>query len=212
MQNALKFWDGIAEKYAASPIKDMDAYAHTLDRTRSYLCEHDHALELGCGTGTTALALAPHVAQLTATDLSDQMIAIGQRKALEQGINNVQFETLNTAENTQGATPYDVVLAFNLLHLLPDLTADLARIHRQLKPGGLFISKSVCLSDTHNPFVRSMMRVAIPAMQLVRKAPYVRFMSINELEETIKAAGFQIVETGNFPASPPNRFVVAKKL
>ena len=32
-----RFWDRIARKYAADPIKDMDGYPRTLDRTRHYL-------------------------------------------------------------------------------------------------------------------------------------------------------------------------------
>ena len=49
-------------------------------------------------------------------------------------------------------------------------------------------------------------------MQLIGKAPYVNFMEITELEEIISSEGFKIVETGNYPASPPNRYIVARKI
>ena len=52
----------------------------------------------------------------------------------------------------------------------------------------------------------------LPLMQLVGKAPYVNFMSITELENRIEAAGFKILETGNYPARPPNRFIVAERI
>ena len=58
-----RFWDRIARKYAADPIKDMDGYARTVDRTRHHLRSTDTVLELGCGTGTTALKLAAHVSR-----------------------------------------------------------------------------------------------------------------------------------------------------
>ena len=61
MQETMKFWDGIAEKYAKRPISDMAAYEYTLGRTRSYLKPEDQVLELGCGTGSTALLLAGDV-------------------------------------------------------------------------------------------------------------------------------------------------------
>ena len=70
------FWNKTAEKYAATPIKDMASYEETLTRTRGYLGPEDNVLELGCGTGTTALKLAPSVAHLTGSDISEGMIAI----------------------------------------------------------------------------------------------------------------------------------------
>lgn len=81
MAPASEFWDGIARKYAARPIKNMPAYERTLERAQSYLAAGDHALEVGCGTGTTALKLAPHVRHITATDVSAEMIAIAREKA-----------------------------------------------------------------------------------------------------------------------------------
>ena len=70
MQDATLFWDRIAPKYAKSPVRDQQAYEATLARTRSYLGAEDKVLELGCGTGSTALILADAVAEYTATDLS----------------------------------------------------------------------------------------------------------------------------------------------
>ena len=59
-----RFWDKSARKYAAAPIKDMEGYDRTVDRTRQLLRDTDTVLELGCGTGTTALKLAPHVSRM----------------------------------------------------------------------------------------------------------------------------------------------------
>ena len=54
-----KFWDGIAERYAARPVTDEAAYADTLARVRSYLGPDDRVREIGCGTGSTTPRLAP---------------------------------------------------------------------------------------------------------------------------------------------------------
>lgn len=56
-----RFWDRIARKYASDPIKDTAGYERTLARTRELLTHTDTVLEIGCGTGTTALKLAPSV-------------------------------------------------------------------------------------------------------------------------------------------------------
>ena len=97
MTATAKFWDGIAEKYAKSPIRDMEAYEHTLQRTASYLKPTDQVLELGCGTGRTALRLADHADTITASDVSPGMLAVGRRLAQEQKdperCNFVQLQT-----------------------------------------------------------------------------------------------------------------------
>ncbi|HDO51288.1 MAG TPA: class I SAM-dependent methyltransferase [Rhizobiales bacterium] len=212
MQNAENFWDKIAAKYAKSPIADMDAYSYTLERTRSYLSPEDSVLEVGCGTGSTALLLAGDVRQITASDLSGNMIEAGSEKARDQGISNVKFVRAELFGSAIDNGPYDAVFALNVLHLLEDTPAAIGRINGLLKPGGTFISKTVCLQGSGAPFKFRIIKMILPLMQLIGKAPYVNFMKITELEEIISSGGFKIIETGNFPASPPSRYIVARKM
>lgn len=212
MQNKAKFWDDAAEKYAQSPIADMDSYNATLDRTRSYLTKTDRVLELGCGTGSTALLLAPHVSHITASDISSNMLEIAREKVQVDGISNTEFITADLFDEKLETTPYDSVLALNLLHLVNDLPAALHRINMLLKPGGTFISKTFCPSGERMTFKLSLMKMALPLAQMLGKAPYVNFMGISDLENAIISAGFKIVETGNYPASSPTRYIVAQKI
>ena len=55
MQTATRFWGKTAGRYAKMPIRYAEAYEYALERTRSYLAKTDRVLELGCGTGSTAL-------------------------------------------------------------------------------------------------------------------------------------------------------------
>ena len=208
MQSTQKFWDGTAEKYAAKPIKNMPAYEQTLDRTRHYLSMDDTVLEIGCGTGTTALILSKDVKHITATDISAKMIEIGRGKAEDQNVGNVDFVQATLSDRDLNPGPYDAVLAFNILHLLEDLPGSVRRANALLKPGGMFISKTVCLGEQS-----SFWRVVIFVMRKLGLAPYVNFVTFAELERTVEDAGFKIVETGEYPATPPkNRFIVARKL
>lgn len=197
------FWDRIARKYAAKPVPDAAAYATTLERTRAYLGAHDRVLEVGAGTSSTAIALAPLVAEYTASDVSAEMVRIGQEKARAAGIDNLIIRQGVLGDPSLGSGPFDAVLAFNLLHLLRDPGAEVARAHALLKPGGWFISKSGCLADGQN-----YLRPVIGLMRLFGRAPYVNFLSRKGLESAIVAAGFEIVETGDYPS----RFIVARRL
>lgn len=189
--NDPRFWDRIARKYAADPIADMAGYEKTLERTRSYLGSGDTVLEFGCGTGTTALRLAPHVARMIATDISGEMIAIARGKAEAQDCSNVDFRTAPPVDGAVAEAGLDAVLAYSVLHLVPERRALLARLHDLLKPGGLFISKTPCLSE-----MTPLIRIALPLMQLIRKAPHVEFFSGEDLEAEMIAAGFRILEKG----------------
>jgi ubiquinone/menaquinone biosynthesis C-methylase UbiE len=211
MIKAAAFWDRVAERYARSRIADLPAYLHTLEKTRGYLAPQDRVLELGCGTASTALELAGNVQDITASDISPKMIAIATRKAAEQGITNIRLIAGDVADPALGPGPYDAVLAFNLLHLVDDLPGALAHIHALIRPGGLFITKTICLGDDGVPLKVRLFLHLIPLMRLFGLAPDVRFFSVEQFDASVRAAGFEIIEAGNFPASPPRRYIVARK-
>ena len=130
-----EFWDKASKKYAASPIKDMKAYEDTLDRARHYLHADDHLLEVGCGTGTTALKLAGNVRRITATDVSGGMLSFAESKKAAQGITNVEFIRAEITRPLPEA-PFDAIFASSILHLVDDLDATLAHLFTQVKRGG----------------------------------------------------------------------------
>lgn len=211
MKSDVTFWDKLAPRYALSPISNMDAYHHTLDRTRSYLGADDNVLELGCGTGSTALELAASAAHITATDFAHGMLKVAAGKVETQGVTNVDFVQMGASDQQLGDRVFDVVLAFNLLHLLPDLDETLRQNHHRLKPGGLLISKTPCLGETGLGMKFGLIKRAIPLLQMIGKAPFVNLISIANIEAAITNAGFEIIETGNFPPLPPSRYIVARK-
>ena len=212
MVHAAQFWDAQAEKYAKQPIANEAAYDATLDRTRYYLEEDQRVLEVGCGTGTTALRLCDSVQEYVGSDISSGMIRIASHKAFEKGARNVEFTTAAVGEIAAKNTPFDAVLGFNLLHLLPTLDEDLRRIASVLKPGGLFISKTFCGLGPKAPLKWRLMKIALPILQALGKAPYVRFQREAELKQQIEAHGFEILETRHFATDVSVPFSVARKL
>ncbi|UPT62369.1 MAG: class I SAM-dependent methyltransferase [Hyphomonadaceae bacterium JAD_PAG50586_4] len=203
------FWDRIARKYAKDPIADVAGYERTLEETRRYLKASDSAFEFGCGTGTTALRLASSVGHLTATDISSEMIAIAREKATTQGVANISFEVARPDAWTLPEQAFDVALGFNVLHLVAARDAALRGVHRALKPGGVFVSKTPCLSEM-NPAIR----LLVPLMQAFGKAPYVAFFSADQLERAIVDAGFEIIEHARHATKGKDvrPFIVARKM
>lgn len=206
--NDARFWDRTARKYATDPIADMAGYERTLERSRHYLKSDQTAFEFGCGTGTTALKLARSVARIVATDVSIEMITIARERAKAEERTNATFEvaTPDTAPWPDGT--FDVAFGFNVLHLVAAREAALRGVHRLLKPSGLFISKTPCLKEMNPLF-----RVALPLMQLFGRAPYVAFLSAEDLEREMAAAGFEIIERARHASrgTDARPFLVARK-
>lgn len=203
MLDSRQFWDKVARKYAVRPIDDMVAYEAGLVRVRAHLGAEDRVLELGCGTGSTALILAPHVGQITGSDISPEMIAIAREKPAPD---NVDFQVATSETAGQGGH-YDAVLAFNLLHLVPDVAQTVAHAHDQLKDGGVFISKTPCLAAR-----KWLLGPILWVMQALGKAPPVHLLRPTQIQEQIRAAGFEIIETGDYPVKTQSRLIVARKL
>jgi len=207
MQETVSFWDKHAPGYVARPMKDTASYERAMERVRSYLAEDQDVLELGCGSGNTAMLLSGHVKHITASDISGKMLEFGRAKALDEGYENVEFLQCSVTDPALIGKSYNVVMVFNLIHLLKEEGRALERIHQLLKPDGLFISKTPCLGDSG-----FYLRWLISLLRLVGYAPYVNNFKQVELGHKIEKAGFKIVETGNYPASPMGRFIVARKV
>ena len=137
-----RFWDRTSRKYAMGAIADQAGYERTLERTRALLGSGDRVLELGCGTGTTALRLAGDVKSYLATDISAGMIAFANEKYAADPIPALVFRTATAEAHTPDAAPFNAILGFNYLHLVRDLPGTLRRIHVLLAVGGFFISKT----------------------------------------------------------------------
>lgn len=187
MDRETKFWNKIADRYSRRPISDEAVYEKKLDITRKYFRPDMEVLEIGCGTGTTAIAHAPHVGHILATDLAPRMIEIATEKAEAANIDNVTFRVSSVDVLDLPDASIDAVMAHNLLHLLEDREPAIADIQRMLKPGGVFVTSTACLGD-----MMLLLQLIVPVGRLLRLFPLVKVFSTAELKRSFEKFGFEI--------------------
>ncbi len=205
MGTPTKFWDKVADRYSRSPIKDEGTYQKKLDVSRRYFTQDSEVLELGCGTGGTAVLHAPHVKHYRATDISERMIAIAEGKKAAERIENVTFEQASLEDIEVADESLDAVLALSLLHLVGDKEAAIRKVHDMLKPGGVFITSTACLGDHMKWF-----KLIAPIGRLLGVFPMVRVFTRQELLSNMASAGFYIDYDWR-PGKSAAVFIVAKK-
>ncbi|MEI7445397.1 MAG: class I SAM-dependent methyltransferase [Burkholderiales bacterium] len=205
-----RFWNRLARRYARDPIADPAGYEATLRRVAGLLDPGHSVLEIGCGTGTTALRLGAGARRLLATDLSEEMIAIAREKLACQPVTGLRFEVAAAEDGAPDGERRDVVMAFNVLHLVADLDRTLATVARSLEPGGLFVSKTPCLAEM-NVLVPS---VLLPVMRALGRAPAVRVFDAGRLRAAIARHGFAVeaVERHGTTRRDARAFIVARRI
>ncbi|GFH59101.1 class I SAM-dependent methyltransferase [Chaetoceros tenuissimus] len=188
-KSVASFWDRMADGYFKQKISDEESYKTKLELTRSYFHTHTNVLEFGCGTGGTALLHAPYVKHILATDISPRMIEIAKKQALEKKIENVDFECGSVGSIGIPKQSKDVVLGLSILHLVKDRKEVMEKTYEWLKPGGVFVTSTVCINDmTMGPIFK----MIVPIAQFFGVAPPVFALSRDVLVEEMKSTGFVI--------------------
>ncbi|MEM7612322.1 MAG: class I SAM-dependent methyltransferase [Pseudomonadota bacterium] len=184
-----RFWDRIAPRYSRKPVPDAAVYEQKLERTERYLNADQVVLEVGCGTGTTAIHHASSVRHVHATDLSTGMIQIAQEKADAAGVQNITFEVSSISELDTKPDQYDVILAHSILHLVSDVPRTLRQFRQMLKPGGVLIASTPCLAD-----IAGWLRWIAPVGNALGLLPALNFFSKDQYFKWMEQAGFSVEE------------------
>lgn len=202
-----KFWDDLAERYAAQPVADVPAFERKKAITRAHLHSDAKVLEVGCGTGSLALDLARSAGHIDALDVSAEMIRIANGKKAAQRVTNVTFHQ----GTLDGPLPFahaqfDVALAYSILHLVPDRPRVLAALFELLRPGGVLIASNVCLGQSWVPY-----GPLITVARWLGKAPHVYVYDRSTIIRELGEAGFVDVEEKDVGAKKLVAFLVARK-
>jgi ubiquinone/menaquinone biosynthesis C-methylase UbiE len=205
MNPSSRFWDKIAKRYAKTPVADEAAYQQKLQVTRTYFRQEMEVLEFGCGTGSTAISHSPYVRHIRAIDISSKMLEIAREKADQEGVENVDFEELTIEDVNIPDQSLDAVLGLSILHLLEIKEDAIAKVHRMLKPGGVFVTSTVCIGDTMKFF-----KLIAPVGKLLGLMPLLNIFTTDELMASLTDAGFEIDHQWT-PGKGKAAFIVAIK-
>lgn len=102
---------------------------------------HDYVVDLGAGTGLLALALAPHVQELVAVDISERMLDRLDDRAAADGVGNVEPLVADLRRLPLDDECATLVVSNYAFHHLDDSGKELAlaEARRILRPGGRLV-------------------------------------------------------------------------
>ena len=98
-------------------------------------------------------------------------------------------------------------MAFYVLHFYEDIDEVFRRIHRLLKPGGLFVSETACMAEK-DVITGKVVRIAGKLGFL----PLINLLSTQQLEQALSLAGFSVIDKTKFSESNAEYTLIAKKL
>ena len=107
---------------------------------------------------------------------------------------------------------YDVILAFNMLHTVTSPQDVVQRVKELLKPEGLFISVTPCLRQKMSFLVSLQIQLVRVLCQFGIIPIPIRRIKSSEVDDLLKAGGFQTVDSEEIYKGASSYFVVAKKL
>jgi phosphatidylethanolamine/phosphatidyl-N-methylethanolamine N-methyltransferase len=144
MQNERQYWDRHAKNYDRSMALLGGPMPRMLALVADAVQGADTVLEVAAGTGLVTVAIAPRVREVIATDYSESMIGELRRRVAEAGLLNVTCSQGDVYALPYGPGTFDLVVAANVLHLLPDLPRALEVLRGLLRPGGRLVVPTFC--------------------------------------------------------------------
>lgn len=146
-------------------------------------------LDIATGTGFTALAFAPEVAEVVGTDVSPGMLAEAAKRAEKAGIGNATWREAPAEAQPFADAFFDLVSCRIAPHHFPDTAAFVHEVQRVLKSGGVFV-----LGDTTVPDDDSEAAAWQNTVEKERDQSHVRNLSPGEWRALCEAAGLSVTD------------------
>jgi len=158
-------------------------------------------VDVGCGGGLLAEAMARKGAHVVGLDLADDLLSVAKLHALESGVSiDYRVETAE-AHALEHAGQYDVVTCMEMLEHVPDPASVIEALATLVKPGGhVFVS-------TLNRTPRAYLMAILGAEYVLRLLPagthtYEKFIRPSELTAWAREAGLAEVDIAGLDYDP----------
>jgi 2-polyprenyl-6-hydroxyphenyl methylase/3-demethylubiquinone-9 3-methyltransferase len=162
-------------------------------------------VDVGCGGGILAEAMARRAAGVTGIDLAARPLGVARLHALEAGVANVQYrEVAAEALAAEQPASYDVVTCMEMLEHVPDPASTVRACATLVKPGGWVFFSTL----NRNP--KSFLFAIVGAEYVLRLLPrgtheYARFIRPSELARYARDAGLALQATRGMEYNPFTR-------
>lgn len=206
MAYSVGFWNLMAKSYAKKPVPNETVYRHKLQKISAHLNADMSVFEMACGTGTTACYLAPQVADYKAIDVSPKMVDIARQRLRDAQLSHLEFNVSAIEEYVLAKESVDVALAMSVLHLLKNPEKAIEKLSYGLKPGGILVISSVCMSDRF-----AWMRYPLGLGGCLGVLPKVTYFSKVELLAMLSRAGFSVMYQMNDLQGTDAEFFLLRK-
>ncbi len=184
---AHRWWDPGSD---FKPLHDINPLRLDYIERRSGGLAGKQTLDVGCGGGILAEAMARAGATVTGIDLSDKALAVAHLHRLESGV-DVDYR-LSAAETLAAEAPasFDVVTCMELLEHVPDPASTVAACAKLVKVGGLAVFSTI----NRNP--KAYLFAVIGGEYVLRLLPrgthdYARFIKPSELAAFGRSASLE---------------------
>jgi 2-polyprenyl-6-hydroxyphenyl methylase/3-demethylubiquinone-9 3-methyltransferase len=161
-------------------------------------------LDVGCGGGVLAEAMARAGAQVTGIDLAEKPLRVAQLHRLESGL-SVDYE-LVSPEALAAREPgrYDVVTCMEVLEHVPDPASTVGACARLARPGGDVFFATI----SRNP--KAYLLAIVGAEYVLRLLPrgthdYAKFIKPSELARWSRDAGLEVKQLIGMTYNPFTR-------
>lgn len=137
--------DRVRRQFAATAAAYVNSEGHARGDDLAILVRlarpaaSDRALDIATGGGHAALALAPLVSEVVATDLTVEMLEAARAFISEQGARNVRFEVADAEQLPFPDAAFDIVTSRIAPHHFPQPELFVQEAARVLRPGGRFV-------------------------------------------------------------------------
>ena len=187
-------YSGFAQRHFAKPAvralrRHMVRRILAVTRAVTGASKAARVLSLGCGIGDTELLLAAHAGSVTGVDLAPSAIRQARADAERRGISNVEFLEGRLDQMTFEEASFDAVIGIFFLHHVPDaeLRAAAERIHRWLRPSGVFYG----LDPSRYRLSGAVGSLLVPRLMRRYQTPDERELKPREMVALFTACGFQ---------------------